>query len=99
MATYTVEAFRWSGTGYNSLYNTSYTAVMTDNDPNYQGSGDGGEAGRFERVASAVGGGGNGDGGNGTGSGGSSGGGSGGGGSFEDALAGLDLPFTLPGFG
>lgn len=43
MATYTVEAFRWSGTGYNSLYNTSYTAVMTDNDPNYQGSGDGGE--------------------------------------------------------
>ena len=26
-------------------------------------------------------------------------GGSGGGGSFEDALAGLDLPFTLPGFG
>ncbi len=43
MATYTVEAFRWTGTGYNSLYNTSYTAVMTDNDPNYQGGGDGGE--------------------------------------------------------
>lgn len=44
MATYTVEAFRWSGTGYNALYNTSYTAVMSDNDANYQGSGDGGES-------------------------------------------------------
>lgn len=43
MPTYTVEAFRWSGTGYNAQYNTSYTAVMTDNDPNYQGGGDGGE--------------------------------------------------------
>ncbi|MGB7318093.1 MAG: Hint domain-containing protein [Planktotalea sp.] len=43
MPTYTVEAFRWTGTGYNSVYNTSYTAVLTDNDPNYQGSGDGGE--------------------------------------------------------
>lgn len=43
MPTYTVEAFRWSGTGYNALYNTSYTAAITDNDPNYQGSSDGGE--------------------------------------------------------
>jgi hypothetical protein len=40
MATYTVEAFRWSGTGYNAQYNTSHTAVITDNDPAYQGSGD-----------------------------------------------------------
>ncbi|MEP5155404.1 Hint domain-containing protein [Planktotalea sp.] len=43
MPTYTVEAFRWSGTGYNALYNTSYTAVMSDNDPNYQGGSDGDE--------------------------------------------------------
>lgn len=43
MATYTVEAFRWTGTGYNALYNTSYTAVLDDNDANYQGSGDGSE--------------------------------------------------------
>lgn len=43
MATYTVEAFRWSGTGYNSQYNTSYTAVMDDNDANYQGGGDASE--------------------------------------------------------
>ena len=35
MATYTVEAFRWSGTGYNALYNTSYTAVLDDNDGSF----------------------------------------------------------------
>jgi hypothetical protein len=43
MATYTVEAFRWSGTGYNALYNTSYTAVMSDNDPDFEGGSDGDE--------------------------------------------------------
>lgn len=43
MPTYTVEAFRWSGTGYNAQYNTSYTAAITDNDPSYQGGGDGDE--------------------------------------------------------
>ncbi len=43
MAQYTVTAFRWSGTGYNAVYNTSYTAVLDDNDSAYQGSGDGDE--------------------------------------------------------
>ena len=43
MATYTVEAFRWSGTGYNALYNTSYTAVLDDNDGSYQGGSDASE--------------------------------------------------------
>ena len=43
MATYTVEAFRWSGTGYNAIYNTSYTAVLDDNDGSYQGGGDASE--------------------------------------------------------
>ncbi|MFS4581458.1 Hint domain-containing protein [Phaeobacter sp. C3_T13_0] len=43
MPQYTVTAFRWSGTGYNALYNTSYSATLDDNDPAYQGSGDGNE--------------------------------------------------------
>ncbi len=43
MAQYTVTAFRWTGTGYNAVYNTSYTAVLDDDDPAYQGSGDGNE--------------------------------------------------------
>ncbi len=43
MALYTVTAFKWSGTGYNAVYNTSYAAVLNDNDPAYQGSGDGDE--------------------------------------------------------
>jgi hypothetical protein len=43
MATYTVEAFRWSATGYNALYNTSYTAVLDDNDGSYQGGSDASE--------------------------------------------------------
>ncbi|MCP4818660.1 MAG: Hint domain-containing protein [Shimia sp.] len=43
MAQHTVTAFRWSGTGYNALYNTSYTATLDDNDGAYQGSGDGDE--------------------------------------------------------
>lgn len=40
MAQYTVEAFRWSGTGYNSQYNTSYTAVFDDDDASYEGRND-----------------------------------------------------------
>lgn len=40
MPSYTVEAFRWSGTGYNSQYTTSYSATITDNDNSFQGSGD-----------------------------------------------------------
>ncbi|WP_166416491.1 Hint domain-containing protein [Cochlodiniinecator piscidefendens] len=40
MAQYTVTAFRWSGTGYNSQYNTSYTATIDDNDSAFQGGGD-----------------------------------------------------------
>ena len=43
MPTYTVEAFRWSGTGYRSEYNTSYQATFTDDDGAYQGSGDSNE--------------------------------------------------------
>lgn len=43
MAQYTVEAFRWSGTGYNSQYTTSYTAVFDDDDASYEGRGDSGE--------------------------------------------------------
>lgn len=43
MAQYTVEAFRWSGTGYNAQYNTSYTAVFDDDDGAYEGGGDGEE--------------------------------------------------------
>ena len=43
MATYTVEAFRWFGTGYNALYNTSYTAVLDDNDGSFQGGSDASE--------------------------------------------------------
>ena len=40
MPSYTVEAFQWSGTGYNAQYNSSVTATFTDNDGSYQGSGD-----------------------------------------------------------
>lgn len=40
MATYTVEAFKWTGTGYNATYTTSYTAVITDNDRRMQGARD-----------------------------------------------------------
>ena len=43
MAQYTVTAFKWSGTGYNALYNTSYSATIDDDDAAYQGSGDGSE--------------------------------------------------------
>ncbi|WP_293447110.1 Hint domain-containing protein [Planktotalea sp.] len=44
MPTYTVEAFRWSGTGYNALYNTSYSLDVTDNDPDFQGGSDADES-------------------------------------------------------
>lgn len=44
MPQYTVEAFRWSGTGYNATYNTSYTAVLDDDDASYQGGSDGNES-------------------------------------------------------
>ena len=43
MPQYTVTAFRWSGTGYNSLYNTSYTATFDDDDPNLDGAADANE--------------------------------------------------------
>ncbi|GAB5431165.1 MAG: hypothetical protein EpisKO_05350 [Epibacterium sp.] len=43
MAQYTVTAFRWSGTGYNAQYNTSYTAVITDDDAFLNGNGDSNE--------------------------------------------------------
>lgn len=40
MAQYTFEVFRWSGNGYNSQYDTSHTATISDNDDNYEGRGD-----------------------------------------------------------
>ena len=40
MAQYTVTAFRWSGTGYNALYNTSYSAVIDDDDASLDGAAD-----------------------------------------------------------
>ncbi|MEJ6388992.1 Hint domain-containing protein [Gymnodinialimonas ulvae] len=40
MAQYTVTAFRWSGTGYNAQYNTSYSAVIDDDDANLDGATD-----------------------------------------------------------
>ena len=40
MAQYTVTAFRWTGTYYNAQYNTSYVAVIDDNDANLNGSSD-----------------------------------------------------------
>lgn len=44
MAQYTVEAFKWTGTGYNAQYNTSYKATFNDNDNQYQGAGDSDES-------------------------------------------------------
>jgi len=44
MAQYTVEAFRWSGTGYNAQYNTSYSALIDDDDPDLNGSSDNNES-------------------------------------------------------
>ena len=44
MPQYTVEAFRWTGTGYNATYNTSNTATFDDDDANYQGAGDSNES-------------------------------------------------------
>lgn len=43
MAQYTVTAFQWSGTGYNALYNTSYSATIDDDDPNLDGASDANE--------------------------------------------------------
>ncbi len=40
MPIHTVTAFHWSGNGYNSQYNASFTAQIQDNDNTYQGSGD-----------------------------------------------------------
>ena len=40
MAQYTVTAFRWTGTYYNAQYNTSYVAVIDDDDANLNGSSD-----------------------------------------------------------
>ncbi len=40
MPTYTMEVFRWSGTGYNAQYNTSYTATFNDDDDSVGGSSD-----------------------------------------------------------
>ncbi|APG46527.1 Hint domain-containing protein [Phaeobacter porticola] len=44
MPQYSVTAFRWSGTGYNAQYNTSYSATLDDDDATYQGGGDGNES-------------------------------------------------------
>ncbi|WP_428541347.1 Hint domain-containing protein [Profundibacter sp.] len=58
MALYTVTAFKWSGTGYNATYNTSYSATLSDNDPAYQGGTDADETvsidgGAFNSTASS----------------------------------------------
>ncbi|PIE12568.1 MAG: hemolysin [Rhodobacterales bacterium] len=37
MPSHSFTAFRWTGTGYNSTYNTSYDVVITDDDPSYDG--------------------------------------------------------------
>lgn len=43
MPQYSVTAFRWSGTGYNAQYNTSFAAIIDDDDPNLDGGSDGNE--------------------------------------------------------
>lgn len=43
MAQYTVTAFQWTGTGYNAQYNTSYSAVIDDDDANLDGAADNNE--------------------------------------------------------
>ena len=43
MPQYTFTAFRWSGTGYNALYNTSYSAIIDDDDANLNGAADNNE--------------------------------------------------------
>ncbi len=40
MAQYTVTAFRWTGTFYNALYNTSYSATIDDDDAFLNGASD-----------------------------------------------------------
>jgi len=40
MATYTFTVFKWSGTGYNAQYDTSYDAVIQDDDVSYEGGSD-----------------------------------------------------------
>jgi len=40
MTTLSATAFKWSGTGYNSTYDTSHKVTLTDDDDQYQGSGD-----------------------------------------------------------
>lgn len=40
MTTLTATAFKWSGTGYNSTYDSSHNVTLTDNDDQYQGRGD-----------------------------------------------------------
>lgn len=40
MAQHSFLAFKWTGTGYNATYNTSYTAVIDDDDAAYEGAGD-----------------------------------------------------------
>ncbi|MGX9354529.1 Hint domain-containing protein [Roseobacteraceae bacterium S113] len=43
MAQYSVQLFKWSGTGYNAQYNTSYDAIIDDDDAVYNGSSDANE--------------------------------------------------------
>ncbi|AKS46377.1 Hint domain-containing protein [Octadecabacter temperatus] len=40
MPQYSATAFQWSGTGYNALYNTSYTATIDDDDSTLDGASD-----------------------------------------------------------
>ncbi len=43
MPTYEMTVFQWSGTGYNAQYNTSHTAVFTDDDDSVDGGSDANE--------------------------------------------------------
>lgn len=43
MAQYAVTAFRWTGTGYNAQYNTSYAAIIDDDDASLDGAADANE--------------------------------------------------------
>ena len=44
MPQFTVTAFKWSGTGYNSQYDESYTATIEDDDSVYEGRSDNNES-------------------------------------------------------
>ena len=44
MADYEVDAFRWSGKGYNAKYDTSQRVTLRDDDDTYEGGADANES-------------------------------------------------------